>query len=323
MKYDVFGIGNPLVDLLVRVDHTLLAELNLTKGSMHLLDEKDILKILKRLEKEKIHTAPGDSTANTMAGIANLGGSVCFCGKVGTDHHGIYYEETLNKHGVKHNLTKSEAITGKAVTLITPDSERTFAVHLGAAVHLEKEDVFEHELANSRFLHLTGYQLENPKLRETALHAMELAKKYKVKISIDLADPHLIKRNLKDLKWIVKKYAYMVLINEQEAEAFTGKKPEEALHELTEFAEVAIVKIGKKGSMIKHKDNIYIIKPYRAKTVDTTGAGDMYAAGILYGLTHGYSLEKAGNIGSFAAAKVVEQVGARLERSLKDYIKNL
>ncbi len=323
MKYDVFGIGNPLVDLLVRVDHTILAELNLKKGSMHLLDEKDVLAMLEKLDKDSIKTVPGGSEANTIAGVACLGGTVVFCGKVGDDEHGRYYEETLNNQGVKPNLAKSQLITGKAITFITPDSERTFAVHLGASVELEKEDVFEHELADSRFLHLTAYQLEDPRLRETALHAMGLAKKHNVKISIDLADAHLIKRTIEDLKKITKENAYIVFANETEAEAFTGKQPEDALHELAEYADIAVVKIGKNGSMIKKDGKVHKIKAFRVDAVDTTGAGDMYSAGILYSLAQGYDLDKAGKIASYAAAKVVEKMGARLDKNLKQEIENL
>ncbi len=317
MKYDVFGIGNPLVDLIFRVDNDMLVELDLAKGIMHPLDEDSVKNVLKRLEHDKAHIAPGDSTANTLAGIANLGGKVCFCGKVGIDEHGLYYEKTLNDGGVSHNLAKCSLMTGKAITLITPDTERTFAVHLGAAAQLEKEDVFEHEICQSKFLHLTGYQLEDPKLKETAIHAMELAKNHQVKISIDLADPNLVKRNKKDLVRIVKKYAHIVFANEKEAEALTGRTPEEALNELSKMADIAIVKIGENGSLIKKGSEFHRIEGIRVSAVDTTGAGDMYAAGILYGLTHGYSLEKAGKLASYAAAKVVEQVGARLKDKIK------
>jgi len=317
MKYDVFGIGNPLVDLIFKVDNDVLVELDLAKGIMHLMDEDAVAKLLRRLEHEKVHIAPGDSTANTLAGIANLGGSVCFCGKVGLDEHGLYYEKTLNDGGVSHNLAKCSLMTGKAITLITPDTERTFAVHLGASAQLEKEDVFEHEICQSKFLHLTGYQLEDKKLRETGLHAMELAKRHNVKISIDLADPNIIKRNRNDLIKIVRKYANIVFVNEAEAAVLTGKKPEQALDELSGMADIAVVKLGEKGSLIKQGNNVHTISAFRVNAVDTTGAGDMYAAGILYGLTHGYSLEKAGKLASYAAAKVVEQVGARLRDKIK------
>lgn len=312
MKYDIFGIGNPLVDLLFKVDDNVILELDLTKGSMHLINDEKVKSILQKLSSEKFHRSPGDSTANTLAGVANLGGTCCFCGKVGNDSDGLYYEETLTKDGVQNNLSKCSLMTGKVIGLITPDKERTFCVYLGAAAHLEKEDIFEHEIAQSSFLHLTGYQLEDKKLKSTALHAMDIAKRHNVKISIDLADPNLILRNQNDLIRIAKKYANVIFVNEKEAEALTGKKPEDAIDEIAGFCEIAVVKLGEKGSLIKSGDKFYRIAGVAINAVDTTGAGDMYAAGILFGLTHGYTLDKAGRLASNAAAEVVKQMGARL-----------
>ena len=316
MKYDVIGLGNPLVDMLLQIDNDSFLKLNLKKGSSTLLSEEELKNIQKNITDVKIKIAPGDSTANTLAGIANLGGSVIFCGKVGEDEHGIYYEETLNKAKVSHRLTKVKGITGKCMSFITPDAQRTFAVHLGVAIKLLKEDLFEDDIKNSKFLHLTGYQLEDKTLRETALHAMNVAKENNLKISIDLADPSLIRRCLPDLLNIIKTYADIVFVNEDEAEALTGLKPEEAIHEIAKMCDIAIVKIGKEGSIIKQNEMIYRIKGFTAKAIDTTGAGDMYASGFLYGLSKGYSIDIAGEIGSYVASKVVEKIGARIDEPL-------
>ncbi len=316
MKYDVMGIGNPLVDMLLRVNDNFFMELNMKKGTTHFLSEEELKKVQENIKDHEIKIAPGDSTANTLAGIANLGGKVVFSGKVGEDEHGGYYEETLDKASVSHRLAKIPGITGKCISFITPDTERTFAVHLGACLQLMKEDIFEEDIKNSSFLHLTGYQLEDPQLRETALHAMDIAKANNVKISIDLADPSLIRRCLANLLDIVKTYADILFVNETEAKALTGLEPVEAVNELANYCEIAIVKIGKEGSLVKAKEMLYKIQGYPVKAIDTTGAGDMYAAGFLFGLIKGYELDKCGKIGSYAASLIVQILGARLEQKI-------
>lgn len=323
-KYDVVGIGNALMDFLVEIEDNELLELDLKKGEFRLFEENESKKLLERIRKYRVKVAPGGSSANTLAGIANFGGKVVFCGAIGNDEHGNIYEEKIVKDGVVSRLSKVDKITGHAITFITPDSQRTFAVHLGAALHLRKHHVFEEDLKASKILHLEGYQLEDKELRETCLHAIRIAKKHGVKVSIDLSDPGVIRRNLEDLKRIVKEHADIAFFNEDEAREFTGKGAEEALDEIAGIVGIAIVKTGAKGSLIKEGEKVYVIAGVKAtKVIDTTGAGDMYAAGILYGLTHGMGLEKAGKIASYAAAKVVEQVGARLEYSLKEEINKL
>jgi sugar/nucleoside kinase (ribokinase family) len=321
-KYDVAGIGSPLLDFIFEVEESILAEMNLKKGQMHLIDEKKSREILKRLEKYKVKTAPGGSSANTLAGISRLGGSAVFLGKIGKDKHGDIYEQKTGEEGVKARLSKHEsAVTGHAITFITPDSERTFATHLGASLYFRKENVFEEEIKNSKILHIEGYQLEDPNLKEAAIHAMNIAKANNVKISLDLADPALIERNLSPLRELVKKYADVIFVNEKEAEAFTGKKEEEALHEIYDMCDIAIVKLGEKGSLIKANNRIYSIQINKVKVVNTNGAGDAYAAGILYSLANNLDIEKAGKIAAYISSQVVAGKEARLNRSLKEEIK--
>lgn len=312
MQYDIFGIGSALMDFLIEVEHNELLELNLKKGQFHLIDEEGSKRLLQKIEKYKVKTSPGGSSANTLYGAAILGGSVVFCGKVGKDAHGDIYEERMADGGVKPKLARSEKITGHAITFITPDSERTFAVHLGAALHLKKGDIFFEDLKNSKILHIEGYQLEDKQLREVSLHAMQFAKKHNIKISIDLGDPGIVSRNKSDMKKMIEKYGDIVFANEDEAKALTGLEPLEALNEIAELSEIAIVKVGKKGSYIKQGSIIHEIPGYEVKTVDTTGAGDMFAAGVLYGLCQGHDLKVCGHIGSYFASKVVKQIGARL-----------
>lgn len=323
MSYDVMGIGNPLIDLLVQVEDNVLLELNLTKGQGHLVSEEQLKLIEDKIKHLSIIKAPGDSSANTLAGIANLGGTAIFVGKVGLDPEGKYYEMSLIDHKIVAKLSKVKGITGKALTFITPGGERTFVVHLGVADKLHRDELLEEDIAKSKILHLTGYQLDTGTLRETALHAMRIAQAHHKKISIDLADPAVIKRNKQELRKMVQQYASIVFVNETEAKAFTGKDPEEALEELAQLADIAIVKLGERGSLIQQGNKRITIDVFPINCIDTTGAGDMYAAGVLYGITHGLDLELSGKIGSFAAAQVVAQVGARLSSSLRDNVLRL
>ena len=228
------------------------------------------------------------------------------------------YETILDKEGIRFNLVKCDiAKTGHSITFITPDKERTFATHLGAAINLKKSEFIDQDLLKSKILHLEGYQLELPEVKDLVYHAVDIAKQNNIKISIDLSDPALITRNLDQFKSFVKDYVDIVFVNELEARAFTGKdSDEEALVEIAKVCETACVKLGEKGSIIKQGDNIYKIQPYSISPISTVGAGDMYAAGILYGLTHNLPLESAGKLASYAAAQVVAQLPARLTDKL-------
>ena len=323
-KYDVIGIGSPLLDFIIEVDDNVLAEMDLKKGEMHLVDEEKSKQILKKLEKYEVKTSPGGSAANTLAGVGILGGNAVFLGKIGKDKNGDFYEQKTSEDGVNSRLSKHDSIaTGHTITFVTPDSERTFATHLGASLHFRKEDIFEEDIKNSKILHVEGYQLEDPELKNTAVHAMKIAKEHGVKISVDLADPALIGRTLKDLREIVKKYADVVFVNEKEAEVFTGKKEEEALHEIYDMCEIAIVKLGENGSLIKANGMIYRIPIHKVNIVNTNGAGDAYAAGILYSIANNIDMEKAGKIAAYISAKVVEQTAARLKNiGMEKYIKD-
>jgi len=317
MGYDVIGIGNALMDILVSVEDDKLSKMNIKKGTMKLVDAKEIDEIEKSLDKREVKTAAGGSVANTVYGVSALGGSAVFAGKVGNDEHGLAYEQKMIEAGVKSRIARKEGSTGRVVTFITPDTERTFATHLGVACELEKDELFIEDIRNSKVLHVGGYELESPVMKKAVLHAMDAAKAAGVKISIDLADPGLVGRNLNEMTYIVKRYADIVFANEEEAKAFTGKTGKEALHRIAEVCEIAVVKLGARGSLIKESKEggrVFEIPGLKVNAVDTTGAGDSYAAGFLYGLTQGMSLERCGKIGSWIASKVVSQIGARLEK---------
>jgi len=312
MKYDVLGIDNALMDLLIQSEYGLLEELGITKGTMHLIDGAKAREIEARIKKVGFSIAPGGSAANTVATIARLGGRTIFYGVVSEDDYGRAFEGHLRSLGVQTRLARSSGMTGRAITFITPDSERTFAVYLGVAGNLPQRSIREEDVKNSKIVHVTGYFLEGTVSRKAALRVMQLAKKHGVKVSVDLSDHNLIKRNIRYLKKIVRDYADILFVNEQEALAFTGKEAEGALNELAEVVDIAVVKLGERGSLVKHRGNVFRIECVKAKAVDTTGAGDSYAAGFLYCLSRGCDVETSGKVGSFIAARVVEKLGAHV-----------
>ncbi len=316
-KYDVVGIGSPLVDLTVNVEDAILEDIGLKKGQMHLiLEETKSADILSKVKDYKMDRTPGGSSANTLAGIAMLGGKGALFGTVGNDSNAEFYIAETEKAGTRCILARHSSITGHAITFITPDSERTFATHLGAAIKFRKKDVAAEEIQAGKILHIEGYLLELPEIREAVLFAMETAKESGVKISIDLADPALISRIPDVILSIVKNYADIVFVNELEAKAFTGKEEEEALEIISSMCDIAVVKLGSKGSLIKKSTEKYRVSPNKIEVVNTNGAGDLYAAGLLYGISKDLPLERAGRIASYVSSLVVAQVSTRLSRKI-------
>lgn len=306
----VLGIGNALVDLLVRIDDDrLLEELKLPKGSMTLVDEniKDLIaEKVTHLNKEM---ASGGSAANTIHGLAQLGVETAFIGTVGTDKTGDFFHKDLENSKIKPLLKRSKTASGLASTLITNDGERTFGTYLGAAIELSGNDLKPEHFKGYDILHVEGYLVQNHELLETILR---LAKESELKISIDMASYNVVEDNLDFFKKMVDKYVDILFANEEEAKAFTAKEPEEALNEMAKKVEIAVVKTGSEGSMIKKGNQVTHISPITAQPMDTTGAGDLYAAGFLFGLINNLGFVNAGYIGSLLASTVIEKIGAKI-----------
>lgn len=320
-KFDVFGIGNALMDILIKVDEGHLVEFDLKKGTSHLFEKEEFEEMLKKLSEREHKLIPAGGTTNTLMGIANLGGRCVLCGKIGKDKHGDYYEDMITKDNIKCNLVKCDVHgTGRIINLITPDAERTFAVNLGAAVNLQKEEVINEDIIDSKVFYFTGYEFESAK--EAVRHALFIAQQNGVKVAFDLADPKLVSRNLDEIKELLKS-CDIVFMNETEAEALTGLAAEKAASKIGEEVEIAVVKVGKEGSFVFGNSSVVKIEPYLKEAVDTTGAGDLYAAGFLYGFVNGKDLGLCGKYGSFMASKIVEVVGGRLDCSVKQEIDDL
>lgn len=315
------GLGNALVDILVQLPNDAkLLELNLPKGSMQLVDAVRMQSILAQTEGLPRTLAAGGSAANTIHGLANLGADASFIGKVGDDSFGQAFANDLVQNGVTPIMFKSNAESGRALAFITPDSERTFAVYLGAAIEMTENDLSSDLFTGYTHFHIEGYLVQNHNLIR---RAVELAKQNGCTISLDLASYNVVEENKAFLREIIDGYVNIVFANEEEAKAFTGKLPVDALKELAKLAEIAVVKLGADGSLIKQGDNIYEVGIIEVSSIDTTGAGDLYAAGFLYGLSKGLSLLKCGEIGAILSGHVIEVLGPKMDGTRWSKVKDL
>lgn len=308
----VLGLGNALVDVLARLENdSLLEKLNLPKGSMQLVDSEAANKVMAATAYLKKNLASGGSAANTIHGLASLGVKTGFIGKIGRDELGKVFKTDMSGNNITPHLSESDVESGKAIALISPDSERTFATCLGAAIELSAEDLLENLFEGYTYFHVEGYLVQNKPLIEKAY---QIAKAKGLKTSIDLASFNVVEENLDFLKNLVEQYVDIIFANEEEAKAYTGKEGEEALYELAKGAEVAVLKLGKEGSLIKRFDEVVKVGIIPANSIDTTGAGDLYAAGFLYGLINNLDLEKCGNIGSILSGHVIEVIGPKMTK---------
>ncbi|MDD5253708.1 MAG: adenosine kinase [Candidatus Nanoarchaeia archaeon] len=323
MKYDVYGIGTALIDFQVKTKDEDLLRFNISKGIFKQMTKQEFEKIYGELKESKILMKAGGSCANTIYGFSLLGGKAALTGKIGDDKLGDYFEKEIGVN-VKNNLIRCKGdITGNVILFSTPDKERSFAVYLGAGIKFKKEDLILNEIKESKILHVEGYQLEHKEFREAIIHAMDFAKKNNVLVSLDVSDAGVISRNKELMINVLKNYVDVVFANEDEAKALTGKEREEALDFLGKLCNIAVVKIGKEGCLIKNKNKIIRVPGYKVKLIDSAGAGDMYAAGFLYGLSKNYEMETCGRLGNYFAAKVVERIGARLDKIEKEEINRI
>jgi sugar/nucleoside kinase (ribokinase family) len=316
----ILGIGNALVDVITLIDNDkVLEKFSLPKGSMQLVDSEKSMLVRNGTADFNRNLASGGSAANTIHGLARLGSKTGFIGSIGKDEMGDFFENDMKNAGVDTFLLRRDSVTGTAVALISPDTERTFATHLGAAVELDAGDLNPDNFAGFDILYLEGYLIYNKPLVE---RACVLAREHNMKIALDLASFNVVEANLADFKEITEKYVDILFANEEEAKSFTGLAPLEALNNLSQFCEIAVVKIGKEGSLIKRGEEVIKIGAVTANCIDTTGAGDLYAAGFLFGYANNYSLEECSLLGSVLAGRVIEIIGARMHDQMWEEIRS-
>jgi hypothetical protein len=315
-RFDVFGMCNALFDIQADVPDGTLTSLNLGKGGMFLLSEEEQTAIVPSVAGGIVNTAAGGSGANTMIGIAQLGGTACFTSRVGPDDHGAMYRESLAAQGVQPNLGVGVGATGISLILITPDAQRTMCTYLGMSQTLRSEDVDLAALEASRYLYVTGYLWDTDTQKEAVLHAMAAARRAGVKVAFSLSDPFCVGRHRDDFLRLLDTHVDVVFANAEEAIGLTGAPTaREALGALAARvgdSGVAAVTLDRSGSLLQQGDVVVEVPVYPVHAIDTTGAGDMYAAGLLYGLTRNLPLRTCGRIAAYAAAQVVAHLGPRL-----------
>ncbi len=314
----VLGLGNALVDVLVQLENEkVIHHFKFPKGGMQLIGVNDIPDLNDHIQLLTSVMKSGGSAANTIHGLASLGTKCGFSGKVGKDELGDFYIEDLESADVKLYINRSDISTGRAYTLITPDTERTFATYLGAAVELSVHDLEAVNFDDFDLIHIEGYLVQNTSLVE---ESMKIARHKGLKISLDLASYNVVEANRDFLLKVIPNYVDIVFANEEEAKAYTGANPHDALAIIAKQCSVSIVKIGKEGSLIQAEGAKYKIDSIPSKVLDTTGAGDQYAAGFLHGFVRNLNYEKCGKIGTLLAGKVIEHYGARIPYDLWESI---
>lgn len=322
----ILGIGNALTDILaILPDDEFMKQFHLPKGSMQHVDRETGDKIWQALKPLGVQYVAGGSAANTITGTAIFGMESGFIGKIGDDELGHLFKSDQAQYGIKSTLLKGVNPSGRAMVFITaPNAERTFATYLGAALELVPDDLKPEYFKGYDYFHIEGYLVQNQALIRKAV---QMAKEAGCIISIDMASYNVVESNDAFLHDIVDKYVDIVFANEMEAKAFTKMEPREALDEIAKHCGIAVLKIGKDGSMVKSGDEYHYIDAWPAHPVDATGAGDTYAAGFLYAHSLGMPLRVCGEVGSIIAAKVVEVVGTKIDiprwKSAKQEIKAL
>jgi sugar/nucleoside kinase (ribokinase family) len=324
-RFDVFGMCNALFDIQAEVDEATLTELSLGKGGMMLLSHDEQRAIVPRVYDQIVNTEPGGSGANTMIGIALLGGRTCYTSRVGNDEHGREYRSGLEAKGVKPNMGSGDGETGISLILITPDAQRTMCTYLGMSQELRPDDLNLDDLRDSKYLYITGYLWDTDTQKETVLLAMQEAKKAGVKVAFSLSDPFCVGRHKADFTELLRSHVDVVFANREEAQGMTDTEDVvTAAQQLAQMSgAIAVVTKDKSGSLIVDGETVHEIPAFPVQAVDTTGAGDMYAAGVLYGLTQDLPLPVAGRIGAYTAGKVVAKLGPRLDSIPTDAIQVL
>lgn len=325
MSYDVFGVGNAIMDLQVQCDDAFLEANGIEKGIMTLTEPGRQQDILNALSDHNINYCSGGSAANTIVGIADMGGKAAYAGKTGSDDFGQRYIDEMRKLGIAIEVPASDGASGTCIVLITPDAQRTMLTHLGVSASLCSDDISASEIAKAEYLYVEGYLFAGPSTKAAAYTAIEMAKKQGVKVALTISDPFLINICRDEFQRLIEGPVDLLFCNEDEAKSLTGlDDPIACAHAIHKHCENVALTLGKNGSILMHEGEVIAIEGVEVNAIDTTGAGDMYAAGILYGITNGLSWKQAGHLGSHAAARIVSQLGARLpQRLTRDEIESL
>lgn len=315
--YDVYGIGNALVDTEYEVNDEFLADLAIRKGVMTLIEYDRKVELTAKLDHSHsaVRHTGGGSAANTMVALAQLGGSAFYSCRVADDEIGEFYLKDLLENEVDTNLVhgRSDGITGRCIVMITPDAERTMNTYLGATRHLSVAELVPDALAASAYLYLEGYLVSEPGAREAVKEAQRIAREAGVKVALTLSDPSMVENFRGAFAEIEGRGIDLLFCNKDEALIWADTRSlDVAVERLRTDARTFVITLGARGSLVYDGDALQQVDAYNVRAVDTNGAGDMFAGAFLYGITHGYSYQLAADLGNRASAKLVESFGARM-----------
>ncbi|GAB6112416.1 adenosine kinase [Desulfomicrobium salsuginis] len=315
-KYDVYGMGNALVDMEFEVSDAFLQTMGVEKGFMTLVDEERQFELLEYLRGERSNRSGGGSAANTIVANALFGGSSFYTCLVSNDEMGDFYTQELARAGVDTNLAerRAEGVTGKCLVMVTPDAERTMNTFLGISESLSAAELRPEALRDSEFVYSEGYLVTSPTARPAVAEAMRLAREAGVKTALSFSDPSMVKYFRLGLEEIIGEGVDLLFCNREEAllwgECRTLAK---AVDSLRRIAGSFVVTLGGEGALIFDGYALHEVDPFPVAPVDTNGAGDMFAGAFLHGIAHGMTYAEAGRFASLAASKVVTVFGPRLK----------
>ncbi|MDN4166179.1 adenosine kinase [Cytophagales bacterium LB-30] len=316
-KYDVYGIGNALVDMEFKVEDSFFTSNGVEKGLMTLVDEERQNALMRVIDKESVKKQSGGSAANTIIAVSQFGGKSYYSCKVANDDMGHFFMEDMKLAGVETNLDAASlvpGITGKCLVMVTPDAERTMNTFLGITQTYSTEQINEAALSEAKYVYIEGYLVTSDNGREAMVHAKKLAEKHGVKTALTFSDPAMVKYFREGFDEVIGASVDLLFCNEEEAMLYTGKSTlEEAREEMKKSAKAFVITMGANGAMIYDGDTFIEIEPYKVKAIDSNGAGDMFAGAFLYGITNGHTYAGAGKLASLASSKVVTQFGPRLQ----------
>ncbi len=328
MKYNVLGVGNALLDYQVSVSYQFLEKNGFKKGSMQLVDAETQGKLLREIRKEfksnEIKQSSGGCVANSLAGLCNFGGKAFYIGKIAADDHGEIYRNDLRAAKIDTELHPGATEqTGTCLALITPDAERTMLTHLGIATHLGPKDIDSTKIDESEIVYIEGYLWDSPSGRAASQEAIKIAKAKGKKVAFTYSDSFCVDRHFDDFVNLAKSSVDILFCNETEAVRATNTpQVDEAFKIIKNWAPVVCITTGPRGALLSDskKSETVQIPTWDVKLVDKLGAGDLFAAGFLFGYTHGRNLKEAGYLGCYSATKIIQQVSARLTEDLSKQI---
>lgn len=315
-KYDVYAIGNALVDYEIEINDAFLKQHKVEKGLMTLVDEDRQEILMKAVHNQIKKKQGGGSAANTIIALSQLGGKGFYSCKVAMDDDGVFYIKDLNDNGVETNLhpeSLSTGTTGKCLVMVSEDAERTMNTYLGITADFSTSEISETAIRDAEYIFIEGYLVSSETGRAAMIEAKKIAEENNVKVSLTFSDPSMVKYFKKEMEDVVGASVDLLFCNVEEAMLFTGKENlDEAREELKKAAKKFVITQGKNGAMVYDGDTFIDIEPYPVKAVDTTGAGDMFSGAFLYGITHGHTFASSAKLASKASSEIVSKYGPRL-----------